>query len=92
MFGSSGPDDCPPFGEAVPPNIASDGWLPSYPAVLQDSSRQWHGPTRMSASQNPALMPWGLTKSCEPTDDTATQISAREIGELVLGGHRGHGK
>ena len=28
----------------------------------------------------------------KPTHDTATRINAREIGELVLGGHHDHRK
>ena len=74
IFGSSAPDDCLLFGKqwfrtSLPMfgTTASDGWLPSYPALLPEGSRQWHGPTRTSASQNRALIPWGLTKSCELT-------------------------
>ena len=84
MLRSNAADDCfrfrkqclrtslPMFG-----STASDGRLPSYTAVLPEGCGQWHAPTRASSSQIPALIPWYLTKSCEPTHDTATHISAQ---------------
>ena len=83
-FGSNTPDDCLCFRKqclrtSLPMfrSVASDGWLPSYLAVLPEGRGQWHAPSTTFASQNPALIPWDLTINCEPTHDTATHISAR---------------